>query len=406
MDPEGAGGVKILVVSIVCPWPEDAGARMRAGQTVRALTEIGDIDCYLLASRDRIDEARTPPSDLPLRRLRALPRPSPPKTFQRLAWIRPGGAPRKFAAWDGVRSEDLRAWADRRYDAVWVIRAGAYGAVRPLDHGPVIVDLDDLEDRKAFDRARVERVRRATQLRLDGRRWERRQREIAREVETVVVCSELDRERVGVPNAEVIPNGYASPWDAPTTPRPAPNGSPLILLQGSLNRPPLYDAASVLVRQVLPRVRAVHSNARVALVGLGGERIRTLGREPGVQATGWVPSMRPWLEEADLVAVPMRWGSGTRIKILEAFAHGIPVVSSSIGAEGLDAIPGEHLLIEDDPARFADACLRMLSDVEMRSQVTLAARRLWEERYRWEPIQESIGRLVTSIADRAAAGRR
>src|SRR5262245_14402619 len=110
----GSGGrrMRILVVSLVCPWPEDAGARMRAGQTVKALSALGEVDLYVLANAERIEEARAAPADVRVRRIRAVPRPRPSRVRQRLAWGSPGGPPRMFAAWDGVLHDDLVRWAD------------------------------------------------------------------------------------------------------------------------------------------------------------------------------------------------------------------------------------------------------------------------------------------------------
>jgi glycosyltransferase involved in cell wall biosynthesis len=137
------------------------------------------------------------------------------------------------------------------------------------------------------------------------------------------------------------------------------------------------------------------------LVGPAADAVRELAARPGVEVTGAVPDMAPWLDAADVVAVPMRWGSGTRIKILEAFAHGIPVVSSTIGAEGLDAVDGTHLLLAEGADAFADACRRLLSDASLRLQLATAARSLYLDRYRWEPIRAEIGALARRAASAA-----
>ena len=95
--------------------------------------------------------------------------------------------------------------------------------------------------------------------------------------------------------------------------------------------------------------------------------------------------------------VPVRYGSGTRVKILEAFAHRIPVVSTTIGAEGLDVTDGLHLLIADDPDSFADRCERLLTDADLRRQVVDAAERLFEERYTFAAAQDRIRAVVHEV---------
>lgn len=96
------------------------------------------------------------------------------------------------------------------------------------------------------------------------------------------------------------------------------------------------------------------------------------------------------LAAADIAVVPIRFGGGTRIKILEAFAHGLPVVSTTVGCEGLDVIDGQHLLVADDPAAFAAACLRLSEDAELRTRLVTAAAELWKSRYRWTVLSPYI----------------
>ena len=104
------------------------------------------------------------------------------------------------------------------------------------------------------------------------------------------------------------------------------------------------------------------------------------------------------LQAASVAVVPIRYGSGTRIKILESFAHRIPVVSTSIGAEGLDLEPGVHLLVADDPGEFSDAVVRVLQDKDLRIRVTDAAEQLYLERYDGRAAHERIVRLLEEAA--------
>ena len=107
--------------------------------------------------------------------------------------------------------------------------------------------------------------------------------------------------------------------------------------------------------------------------------------------------MDPELARADLVVVPVRYGSGTRVKILEAFAHRIPVVSTTIGAEGLGAADGVHLLVADDPDAFADRCARLLTDGDLRERLVDAAEQLFEERYRLAAADGAIRSVVHEL---------
>lgn len=388
--------MRILVVSLILPWPQDEGARMRAGQTVRALCDVGEVDLYCVLGLLKSADPPPPPEDLPIRRLRIRPRPVV-RWWSRGAWIRPGGPPRVVAGWNRKLEDDLRTWSEPPYDLVWIIRAAPPAAVGFPAFAPVVVDLDDLEDQKALERVPITKGTQSMALRIDAARWGRWQRDLARKSVAVAVCSERDRDRTGAANTVVVPNGYESP-EAVTRPARDPSAPPRLLLQGSLMRPPLVDAAAILAREVLPAVRATFPDARLDLVGASDERVGDLGTLPGVQVHGRVDSMAPFLSSADLVAVPMRWGSGTRIKILEAFAHGIPVVSSTIGCEGLEVEDGRHLLIADEPVAFAAACVRVLKDAALRGRLTTEANALYEARYRWEPIRTRIGELAREVA--------
>ena len=105
---------------------------------------------------------------------------------------------------------------------------------------------------------------------------------------------------------------------------------------------------------------------------------------------GEVAEVGAELAAADIAVVPIRFGGGTRIKILEAFAYRIPVVSTTVGCEGLDVVDGEHLLIADDPAAFAAACVRLHEDADLRARLVTAAAQLWETRYRWTVLTPTI----------------
>lgn len=168
---------------------------------------------------------------------------------------------------------------------------------------------------------------------------------------------------------------------------------------------PNVDAANFLVKEILPELRSRVPSVQARLVGNASEQVRSLHQPPGVVVTGFVPDIGSELARADLIVVPVRYGGGTRIKILEAFAHRIPVVSTTIGAEGIDAAPGRDILLEDTPAAFAQACERLLTDAALRERVVEAAYRLFLARYRWEQIQDAIAALALRTAAHAGDSR-
>jgi glycosyltransferase involved in cell wall biosynthesis len=321
-----------------------------------------------------------------------------------------------------VRSAFL-SWARPHYDFAWVGRGHGFVPLDGCIDAPTIVDFDDLEDRKigawldiASDAKRQaegiqhkrgpQALARSWGSRVvnmaNRRRWRALQHRIASRVDTVVVCSALDKERLNVPNSVVIPNGYAQP-ERPAG-RDAPGDPPTIVLGGALAYAPNADAARFLAKEILPRIRARINGTQLRLVGRYDDRISELANIDGVTLTGFVPDMAVELARADMVAVPVRFGSGTRVKILEAFAHRIPVVASTLGCEGIDVVDSRHLLIADDAERFASACTRLLVDLRLRRQLTAAAHELYLQRHRWETITPTVVAAAREAICRSRAG--
>jgi glycosyltransferase involved in cell wall biosynthesis len=116
-----------------------------------------------------------------------------------------------------------------------------------------------------------------------------------------------------------------------------------------------------------------------------------------VELTGFVPDLRPHLAAASVVVVPLRLGGGTRLKIVEAMAMGKPIVSTTLGAEGIDALPGRDILIADEPESFATSVVRLLDDAPLRARLGESARRLAVERYSWTTVAASLERFFRDV---------
>jgi glycosyltransferase involved in cell wall biosynthesis len=294
------------------------------------------------------------------------------------------------------------------------MRVETFVAGGVFSDAPVIVDIDDLKDRidlgwveasrngGSNDLRPARRSMNRIRHRRNARLWWRLQRRVASSVDAVVVCSEQDRLRLGVPNAFVVPNGY----ERPTVPvgRVAVGRPPTVLLPGNFRYSANIDGARYFVSQILPRMTARNPEVRLRLVGDSGSRVRALEERPRVVVTGMVPDMTIELAKADLVVVPLRYGSGTRIKILEAFAHRIPVVTTTVGADGIDVTAGRHLLIADTPEDFTDACLDLLTNYSGRRALVEEAYALFEAKYRWDDIRARIGSLASGFASRLSRG--
>jgi glycosyltransferase involved in cell wall biosynthesis len=403
--------VRILVVGQTIPWPPISGARIRLGHVVAALATLGDVDLFAVTDRDA---GPVPPSPLDRVRVEVVRAQAASLSWpRRLRWALAADRPLALAArdWHPARRR-LAAWARPAYDLIWCHRTESYALVRGLAAGPTIVDLDDLEDRKAAGRAALEAASRrgawrqlrrwlsAQQAKRDVAAWTRWQTRVASAVQAVTVCSESDRRHLGAPNATVIPNGYDDP--SPPAGRDRVGTPPTVMLAGFLPYAPNLDAARWLVREIAPRIWRRMPEVQIRLVGEATDEIRGWHHPPEIVVTGVVSEIAVELAGADLVAVPIRFGGGTRIKILEAFAHRIPVVSTPAGATGLDVAHERELLLAGDAEAFAEACGRLLTDTSLRRRLTAAAHRLFQARYRWEDIHEAI----VAVARRTAVTAR
>lgn len=206
-----------------------------------------------------------------------------------------------------------------------------------------------------------------------------------------VATSERDAElmrQLTSTRVEVVPNGVD--LDAFGDVQQAVPKSRHAVFTGAMRHQPNADGASWYAREVHPLVQRHMPDASVAIVGADPPAsIRALS-STSVEITGQVDDVRPYLSKARVAVVPLWSGGGTRLKILEAFAAGRPVVSTTIGAEGIDARDGEHLLLADTPDAFAEAVVRLFNDDALAASLGSAGRQLVEERYGWEEITRQL----------------
>ena len=403
--------MRSLLVADNVPWPPLGGGLVRLAQVVEAVASMANLDLFVLHN-PRLSKVQVPPT-VPVLRSKGVPYPlTSARPRWRIEWAARRGVPLEVAMSHADRAPRmaLRDWARPPYDVVWFSTARTYEWSGRPDLGPTIVDLDNLEDVKCRLRAELlaeqlgspgarESLRSRLalfQVRLNGRDWRRFQRSVAAQVDQVVIASELDAARSGLSNVTVIPNTYPRP-PAPVG-NPAADKAPVLLFQGNLSYPPNIDAAQWLARDIAPLIRAAVPSAEVRLVGRPGENVSALHQSGVLSVVGEVPTMDDELARAAVAVVPIRYGSGTRIKILESFAHRIPVVSTTLGAEGLEVEDGVHLLVADEPAAFAAATVRLLGDPPLRRRLTEAAEALYLERYDGRLADQGVRRLVEEVA--------
>lgn len=292
------------------------------------------------------------------------------------------------------RADVAAAFAGVRFDAIHVLRSYMAPYAEPLLPGASEDATPfrslDLDDDEAETHARMAAVAErsgapddARQFVAEAAKYERFEPLWLPHFRLLIACSQAHAQRLAAAHpasrTEVVPNTVALPAIAPWPRRPGMH----ILFVGNLSYLPNADAIGWFVRDVLPRVRAERGDGIVLRIAGSAPvpAVAALAELPGVELVADPRDLAACYAWADLAVVPLDAGGGTRVKLLEAFAHGVPVVSTPIGAEGVMATHEVHLLIAKAPSAFAEACSRLLADRGLAARLADAARALVEAQY-------------------------
>jgi len=225
-----------------------------------------------------------------------------------------------------------------------------------------------------------------------------------RDADGVYLCSAEDERRLleEIPEARtaVIPNAADVEYYKPRPTDSPPDGRTVVFF-GLLSYAPNVDGVIHFIQKIWPRIAAAHPEAHFKIIGDRPPRSLQRLAGPRVELTGFVPDLRPHLGAAAAVVVPLRLGGGTRLKVVEAMAMGKAIVSTTLGSEGIEAMPGRDLLIEDQPEAFADAVNRLLGDPGLAARIGQSARTLAVERYSWSGAAQALERFYRGVLDAA-----
>lgn len=390
-----------LFVCTELPYPITKGIQIRQATQIEALAEQQDVT-VVTTHMPRLATAE--PLEVPPRvRVEIWPMdfaPPQPSAWRRLFSLAPYYVThprlREFH-----RNRLLRLLGSSEFGLIWVSRLKCAWTLGDLGGIPSVLDLDEEEvkvRRKRLslmeDRSLLERL--AT--RLDLQRLQHIERHICDQFTLVTLSSPLELARVNLAQARLLPN--CPPAQAELVNQYLTEADRLLFI-GTLEYDPNLHGLRWFLRHVWPRLRSSYPNATLDVIGEGGDGCLDIQAISGVQVHGYVPNPQAFWERAALAIVPVFAGGGTRIKILDAWQRGVPVVSTSIGVEGLDALPGEHLLIADRPDEFACACEKLLGSRCLGEQIAQRAAALIEMRY----TRKRIKGLVRDIAREARYGQ-
>jgi polysaccharide biosynthesis protein PslH len=246
-----------------------------------------------------------------------------------------------------------------------------------------------------------------TMFRLEFKRMLAYEQKTLPKFKSVIAVSAHDRELmsnwVDASKITVVPTGVDLQQYRPA--KRLTDAKPLVMYVGAMDWPPNVDAIEYFCSTIWPEVRTKVPEAKFRIVGRNpNARIRSLASD-SIEVTGSVPSVVEHLRDAAVVVVPLRIGGGTRLKIYEAMAMGKAVVSTSVGAEGLDVHHGRDIMLVDEPNKFADAVVALLKERDLRERIENAAAEL-AAKYDWPVIGEKFAQVLESAAGASHAAAR
>jgi len=313
-----------------------------------------------------------------------------------------------------ILQDILKEWQDREPDIIWCEHSYLYPVAEQLhNHFPrarLIINAHNVEWAlkqgismiKKSDIARRWVLTEAAILKS----WEKR---MLQRADLVFCCSESDANRLNelTPHArarvKVIPNGVDTDYFKPSLEKPELSN---ILFTGTAGYEPNDDAVAWMVTQIFPIIRRKVPNCKLYLVGRSADIQwgHFADCDLQIEVASDVPDIRPFFEKSTVFVVPIRSGSGTRLKILEAMSMGRAVVSTRLGAEGIEAVPNTHLLVADTSKTFANEVVRILRNSLKRHSLEKAGRALVSDRYKWNSLLHGLNDSIIEISSSQNVG--
>lgn len=224
--------------------------------------------------------------------------------------------------------------------------------------------------------------------------------EICKRFDHCIVVSEHDREvlqkEFGLTNVSIIPTGVDTEYYRVQQGKERANS---LIFTGSMDWIGNEDSILYFVREIFPHIKVKVPDVNFSIVGRNpSQKLKqVLKFDTSITLTGRVPDIRPYIANSQVYIVPLVYGGGTRIKIFEAMAMGKPVVSTTIGAEGLPVTPEENIIIADEPEEFASRIVQLFNDANLRKRLGTASRKIVEENFTWDKVAEHFSKICKKI---------
>jgi len=396
---------RLLFLSQCLPFPANSGVRIRTYHTLRALAD--EFDVLALCYYRKAGHSSQAMVDLALAELRrfcraeAFPIPQEHSKSRLVAdHLRSLVARRVYTYFAYASAEYISATerAIREYQPK-VVHLDSLDLSSLLDlippSIPVSICHHNIESRLLEVRATQESPLRASYLRIQSSLMRKEEAVMAPKVKVNFTVSEPDRAELlriaPTANVVVAPNGVDTALRLPVV-----SAGKSLIFVGGASWFPNRDALEYFGSDILPLIRKTVPGVTVHWIGQCTDQLRDqIERRFGITLVGYADDLTRYLQDSALFIVPLRVGGGTRLKILDAWAWQLPVVSTSVGCEGLDARNGQNIVIADSPAEFSDAVVKLLTEKELREKIAREGRVTAMQKYDWTYIGKIIRGAVT-----------
>ncbi|QDT34651.1 glycosyltransferase family 4 protein [Thalassoglobus polymorphus] len=388
--------LKILAVTSEIPWPLNSGGHLRSFYLLREISKSASLRLVVPADPSQDENVRA----LIEQGINVIPVPGCVRKRHTEAWKILKSIVRRESYvfyrrhyWKQVAAEIRKQIELERPDLVYFDHLDSFTYRKEIGDLPFVVDMHNVYS--AISQRLANETRnplKKAYLHHETQLIQKAEEQVAKSARSVFAVSDIEREHfrsLGATFASTIPNGvnceqYKNNKEKPNT------NSREILFVGDLSWAPNISAALFLANEVIPKVRQHSNDATLTIVGRNPvPEIQTLNNLEGVTVIPNAPEILSHYHRASVLAVPLQSGGGTRLKILEAFAASLPVVSTPVGCEGLEVVDGEHLIVSKHD-EFADSLSKFVSENCLNRLQTFNALNLVEKTYDWSSVGEKL----------------
>jgi len=394
--------MKILFLAQRVPYPPNKGDKLRSYNQIRHLSRNHDISLVCLADNGRdVEHAKELGRWCRSVDVVSLPRVA---SMMRSAVSLFSSRPLTLGYFYSSKLRALieKKMRDENFDLIFVYCSSMAQYVEQVESIPRVIDFVDVDSEKWCQYARYAKFPYTWLYALESRRLRRYEKLLANTYQHCFLVSEKETDdfrRLVAPCLTLTPilNGVDGELFKPLVER---YDSKTIVFTGAMDYFANVEAVVYFVREILPHISSVIPDVKFYVVGSNpADELKALARaNPNIVVTGYVEQVHPYMAQAAVFVAPMRIARGVQNKILEAMAMGVPVVTSSLGHEGISAVPGQDIFVEDEAIRFATRVIDLMEDDKLRLAISANARKIVENFYDWSTNLATLESTLTEVA--------